>query len=325
MNSLYEHFATAFDIGVAVGLAFPDDHTPAELSLIAKEFSVVTPEHCMKPEGVQPREGEFTFQRADALVAFATGHGKRVTGHTLVWHQACPDWFFQAGDAAAGRALVLARLRAHIQALVGRYRGRIMGWDVVNEAIDDHDAYLRDSPWLRHIGEDYVAQAFRFAREADPDVQLYYNDYGIERPTKRAKTLRLLASLRDAGVSVDAVGIQGHWVLDQVPFEEIDAAIDLFAQTGLKVMITELDLSLLPWDPAAGDPYAGGCPAELLARQAEQYAKLFQLFLRHRDVITRVGFWNPHDGRSWLNSYPSAQIIRCSSTASASPSRRMRR
>ncbi len=304
MKSLHEHFARAFDLGVAVGYAFPDDHTPAEQALITRQFSVVTPEHCMKPQAIQPREGAFTFQKADDLVAFAVKHGKRVTGHCLVWHQACPDWFFLSGDAAAERTLVLARLRAHIQALVGRYRGRIMGWDVVNEAIDDKEGYLRDSLWRRHIGEDYVAQAFRFAREADPDVQLYYNDYSIEMPVKREKTLRLLASLRDAGIMVDAVGIQGHWVLDQVPFDEIEAAIELFAQTGSKVMITELDLSLLPWDPAAGDPYANGCPAELLDRQAEQYARLFQLFLRHRDVIPRVGFWNPHDGRSWLNSYP---------------------
>jgi len=304
MASLHEVFAPAFEIGVSLGGMLPDDYAPEELALITEQFSVVTPENCMKPESIQPREGEFTFAQADALLAFAEAHGKRATGHCLVWHQQCPEWFFRDGDGPAGRALVLQRMRAHIHTLVGRYRGRIFGWDVVNEAVDDGEAELRDTPWLRQVGEDFLAQAFHFAREADPDVQLYYNDYSIEMPVKRAKTLRLLAGLREAGAHVDAVGIQGHWVLDQVPFAELDEAIDLFAQTGVKVMITELDLSMLPWDEAAGDPYVDGCPPELLERQAEQYAELFRIFLRHRQVITRVAFWNPHDGRSWLNAFP---------------------
>ena len=304
MASLHQVYRSAFAIGASLGGLLPDDYAPEELALIDAQFSVVTPENCMKPMAIQPEEGVFTFQQADALVAFAAARGKRVTGHCLVWHQNCPEWFFQDGDQPAGRELVLARLRAHIQAVLGRYRGRIIGWDVVNEAVSDGEDYLRDTAWLRHIGEDYLTQAFRFAGEADPDMPLYYNDYSIEMPAKREKTLRLLAALRDDGIRVDAVGIQGHWVLDQAPFAEIEEAIDLFAQTGAKVMITELDLSVLPWDAAAGDPYADGCPPEMLARQAEQYAELFRIFLRHRDVITRVAFWNPHDGRSWLNYWP---------------------
>lgn len=304
MASLWECFRTDFAIGAAIGGLLPDAYAPEELALIRTQFSVITPENCMKPKSIQPEEGVFTFEQADALVAFAEAHGKRVTGHCLVWHDSCPDWFFLDGAEPASRERVLARLRQHIHTLVGRYRGRIMGWDVVNEGIDDHDGYLRDSAWRRHIGDDYLAHAFRFAREADPDVQLYYNDYSIENPIKREKTLRLLASLRAEGIHVDAVGIQGHWTLDQVPFADIDAAIDCYAQTGAKVMITELDLSMLAWDKAAGDPYADGCPPELFARQAEQYAELFRIFRQHRDVITRVGFWNPHDGRSWLNHYP---------------------
>ncbi len=304
MPSLWQTYQSAFNIGVAVGGLLPDDYSPAELDLLRTQFNVITPENCMKPSSIQPREGEFTFQQADALVAFARENGKCVTGHCLVWHQQTPEWFFRNGEQPASRALLLSRLRTHIQALMGRYRGQIVGWDVVNEAIDDRDAYLRDTPWLRQVGDDYLLQAFRFAREADPNVQLYYNDYSIEEPIKREKTLRLLATLRAAGIRVDAVGIQGHWTLDRVPFAEIDAAIDLYAQTGAKVMITELDLSMLPWDESAGDPYQDGCPPELPQRQAEQYAELFRIFLRHREVITRVAFWNPHDGRSWLNSYP---------------------
>ena len=304
MAALWESYQPAFEIGASLGGLLPDHYSAEELALIRGQFSVITPENCMKPASIQPQEGSFTFQQADALINFARMNNKRVTGHCLVWHQQCPDWFFWEGDEPAGRECVLQRLRQHIHTLVGRYRGHIIGWDVVNEAIDDQQAYLRDTPWLRHIGEDYLAHAFCFAREADSDVHLYYNDYGIEEPVKREKTLRLLASLRDAGIRVDAVGIQGHWTLDQVPFAEIDAAIDLYAQTGAEVMISELDLSMLPWDPAAGDPYADGCPAELLVRQAEQYAELFRIFLKHRKVINRVAFWNPHDGRSWLNHFP---------------------
>ncbi len=304
MTGLREKFAEAFDIGVSLGGRLPDDYTPAEIALIDAQFSVVTPENCMKPNAIQPREGEFTFAQADALVAFAAAHNKRMTGHCLVWHEVCPAWFFLDGEAPASRELVLARMRTHIHTLAGRYRGHLMGWDVVNEALDDDDGYLRDTAWRRAIGDDYLVQAYRLAREADPDCDLYYNDYGNEMPAKREKTLRLLAELADAGIAVPAVGIQGHWVLDQVPFDEIDAAITTFAATGRRVMITELDLSILPWGKSAGNPYPDGCPAEILARQAEQYAALFRLFLRHRDVITRVAFWNPHDGRSWLNSFP---------------------
>ena len=238
------------------------------------------------------------------MLDFAEANGKRATGHCLVWHTQCPDWFFLHGGEPAGRELILQRMQTHIHTLVGRYRNRLSGWDVVNEAVDDGDCELRDTKWLRLVGEDYLVQAFRFAREADPDVQLFYNDYSIEVPPKRDKTLRLLAALRDAGIHVDAVGIQGHWVLDEVPFAELDEAIELFAQTGAKVMITELDISMLPWENTAGDPYINGCPEELLARQAEQYAELFKIFLRHRRVIPRVTFWNLHDGRSWLNSFP---------------------
>lgn len=246
MTSLCDTYASAFPIGASVGGLLPDDYTPEELALLRTQFSVITPENCMKPGAIQLREGEFTFQQADALVAFARGHGKGVTGHCLVWHQNTPEWFFRDGEQPASRELLLSRLRTHIHTLMGRYRGQMIGWDVVNEAIDDEDAYLRDSPWLRQVGDDYLVQAFRFAREAEPAVQLYYNDYNIEVPAKREKTLRLLAALRDAGIRVEAVGIQGHWTLDQVPFAELDAAIDIFARTGVKVMITELDLSMLP-------------------------------------------------------------------------------
>jgi len=302
MTSLREIFGGSFDIGVALGGTLPDDYAPWERALIDAHFTAITPENCMKPAAIQPAEGVFTFAEADSLVAFAEATGKRVTAHCLIWHEACPEWFFRDGDQLASRAVVLARMEAHIATLAGRYRGRVYSWDVVNEALTDGDGYLRDTPWVRQIGDDAVVQAYRFAHTADPDVRLVYNDYNIEQPAKREKTVRLLRELSDAGVPIAAVGIQGHWRLDSVPYAQIEEAIDTFHALGLEVMFTEVDLDVVL--EQEGDPYATGCPPEVLERQAAQYAALFQLFHRQREKITRVAFWGLHDGRSWLNAWP---------------------
>jgi len=300
-----------FYIGTCLGGLLPDDFTNEEMALIDAHFNVVTPEGCMKPEPIQPEEGVFHFKYPDDLVAYAEAHGKRVTGHTLIWHQQCPDWFFLDGNKPASRELVLRRLRTHINTLVGRYRGQIMGWDVVNEAIDDgKDVYYRPTKWWKAIGDDYIEKAFEYAHEADPDAELYYNDYSIESPVKREKTLKLIARLKEKGLRIDAVGIQGHWELDKVPFKDIEDAIVAFHNAGVKVMITELDLDVVTrWTPKdapkeVANPYPNACPPEVLQRQAEQYAKLFEIFARHSDKITRVAFWGLHDGRSWLNFWP---------------------
>jgi endo-1,4-beta-xylanase len=192
----------------------------------------------------------------------------------------------------------------------------VHGWDVVNEAIDDGDAYLRESPWTRLVGEDFVAKAFEYAREADPNVELYYNDYNIELPEKRDKTLRLLRQLQSQGLRIDAVGIQGHWLASGLPLQEIEDAILAFHGLGLQVMITELDVDVLPRKTtganvadqesestrSAADALV--CPTEVLQQQAEQYAALFRILRRHQDKISRVTFWGLHDGRSWLNHWP---------------------
>ena len=315
MPSLKKNYAPYFLIGTALGGMLPGAYSAREIALITSQFDVITPENCMKPRAIQPREGKFNFETADALLAFAEGHGLQVTGHCLLWHTSCPDWFFRDGDHPASRALVLARMRTHIHTLVGRYRGRVKGWDVVNEAIDDGNAYLRKTSWSTLVGEDFIAKAFEFAHEADPRAELYYNDYGIEAPVKREKALRLIRELQGKGLRIDAVGIQGHWELDAVPFAEIEEAITAFHQAGVKVMITELDLDILrrpshganvaQTAPVLKDLYPDGCPPELLARQAEQYGRLFRLLRTHADAVTRVTFWGLHDGRSWLNSWPA--------------------
>lgn len=316
--SLQAKFGPKFVVGVALGGRVPGDYSPAERGLILGQFGSVTPENCMKMTEVQPREGEFHFEQADALVAFAQEHHLQVVGHTLVWakDERTPAWMFLDGDRPASRELVLKRMETHIRTVVSRYRGKIASWDVVNEALDDGEPYLRPSKWLSLVGPDFVEKAFASAREADPDALLVYNDYNVELPGKRAKFLRLIRELREKKVPLGAVGIQGHWEVDRVPFRDIEALLDATKAQGLKVMVSELDLGVVPrggWWADGGkdreaiaktDPLAGGCPPELLDRQARQYADLFRLFRDRSESIGRVTFWDLHDGRSWLNTFP---------------------
>lgn len=310
-GSLKAAFGGCFDLGAAISAA---DLSDAERRLLFANFTAVTPENCMKPAPLHPEEDRFDFARADALVEMARANGLTVNGHTLVWHQQCPAWFFTDGGRPATREQALRRLRAHIAAVAGHFAGKVKSWDVVNEAIDDGEAYLRRSDWLTCVGDDFVAEAFLAAREADPGAELYYNDYNIERLPKRDKALRLVRDLKRRGASIHGIGIQGHWQFDRIPFADIEEAVIAFHAEGLQVMITELDIDMVTrnrdeLDVASEgggwrDPYAGGLPADVQRRLADQYAQLFELFVRHRDKIARVAFWGLHDGRSWLNGWP---------------------
>jgi endo-1,4-beta-xylanase len=315
MRGLKDVFAPHFLMGVALGGKLPETYSEAERALIAAHFNVITPENCMKPGPIHPTEETYQWEQADALVAFAQAQKMQVTAHCLVWHSQCPDWFFLNGTKSASRDLVLARMRAHIHAVMGRYKGKVLGWDVVNEAIADGEGELRASKWRQSIGDDFIEKAFEYAHEADPAAELYYNDYSIEMPGKRQKTLNLIARLKAKGLRIDAVGIQGHWELDRVPFKAIEEAIVAYRDAGVKVMITELDLDVVSRAVAGADlsaieavqkndPYVAGLPPQVQERQAAQYAELFRLLRRHEATITRVTFWGLHDGRSWLNSWP---------------------
>ena len=314
--SLREAVSNRFLIGAAIMSARLDESPQA--AMLARQFSSLTAENELKPRRLQPEPGHFDFAAGDRLAAFASAHGMKVIGHTLCWHGAEPAWMFAGADGRPlPREQALANLETHIQTVMKHYRGKVLGWDVVNEALSDRgDEYLRDTPAHKAIGDDYVEKAFEFARAADPGAQLYYNDYAIESVPKRDKAVRLLRSLKAKGLRVDAIGIQGHWHMDSLDPAGIEQAITEFQGEGVNVMITELDLDVLPGrsggadvNQAAGmrpelDPYAAGCPPAVLARQAQCYAELFRLFLRHRDVITRVTFWGADDGHSWLNNWP---------------------
>ena len=315
--ALRDVFKDKFDIGVAAEV-LPGSYQPEELALLCRHFGVVTPENDLKLHYVQPREGAFRFERPDAFVAFAEAHHLKIVGHNLFWMRdnETPAWFFKDGDKPASRELVLKRMREHAHVVAGRYRGRIACWDVANEALSDGGEFLRPSKWQSVVGDDVVEQAFRFAHEADPQAKLIYNDYSIESPEKRPKLLRLLREFKAHGAPIHVVGIQGHWELDAVPFADIEKTIEAVSQLGVKVAITELDLGVVrrgeAWMDAGKqrealkkpDLYAAGCPPDVLQRQAEQYARLFQLLLKHAGAVERVTFWGLHDGRSWLNDWP---------------------
>lgn len=313
-STLKEAFAEDFVFGVAVaGLS---SLTAAERELIVRHFGVITPGTHFKPVHLQPEEGRFTFEQADTLMVFAQANGLAMIGHTLVWHDATPDWFFRDGDQPASRELLLRRLRDHIHAVVGHFRGRVKGWDVVNEGISDKpEEYLRPNKWQQMIGDDYIAKAFEYAHEADPGAELYFNDYGGEHSLKREKTIRLIRELQAQGVRVDGIGIQLHLQLDRMAFADIEKSIAAFHALGVKVMITELDVDLVErkvWgadttqheDPTDSNLGWAVAPPEMLQRQAEQYAELFRIFRRQHAAVDRVTVWHLHDGKSWLNNWP---------------------
>jgi len=318
---LKDSFNGKFRIGAAVSTALLRGQEPGVEPIVRRHFDSVTAENAMKPDAIQPTEGQFTFADADKLVAIATETGAEVVGHTLVWHSQTPSWFFRGKDGQPlTREVALTRLRAHIKAVVGRYKGRVREWDVVNEAINDGPGVLRDTPWRKAIGDDYIAEAFRAAHEADPAAILVYNDYNIELDYKRPKALELLKKLLDQKVPVHAVGIQSHWRIENPPLAEAEKAIQEFSALGLKVMITELDMGVLPSRYQGADisvtegmtpeqlavmnPYTKALPDEIAQKHAEKMASAFELLLRYRKVIGRVTLWGVHDGGSWLNNFP---------------------
>lgn len=310
----------AFLIGV--GLSDSIAARPQDWPLLLSQFTCLTPENSLKPDPVQRVEGRFQFRQPDAFVDFATSNHLQVVGHCLVWAKddRTPAWFYRDGTNVAGGELLLARMKQHIDTVVGRYRGRIAMWDVVNEALDDGTNYLRRSGWSQACGEEFIVRAFEFAHAADPRAILIYNDYNNELPDKRAKLLRLVRSLRERNVPLRAIGLQGHYEIDRVPFADLEATLVAMRALGLEVVVSELDIDVIPrgrWWADGGkhreelsklNPYADGCPPEILQRQAEQYGQLFRLLRRYSDVIARVSFWNLHDGQSWLNEFPWRRV-----------------
>ncbi|MDQ3292392.1 MAG: endo-1,4-beta-xylanase, partial [Bacteroidota bacterium] len=242
-----------------------------------------------------------------------------IVGHTLVWHQQTPDWVFEdeAGKPVS-REVLLKRMENHISTVVGRYKGKINGWDVVNEAIADQGGQMRPTKWLSIIGEDFAEKAFEYAHKADPKAELYYNDYSLYRPDKREGTIRLVKSLQAKGIKVKAIGMQGHYGLTVPTIEQIEESIVAFSKLGVEVNFTELDIDVLP-NPSRRqgadiaetfgadekfNVYTNGLPDSVQQKLTKRYADLFTLFKKHRDKIGRITFWGVTDANSWLNNWP---------------------
>jgi endo-1,4-beta-xylanase len=317
---LKDAFKDDFVVGTCISNAQLDGKDPQRLALATEQFSSITPENCLKWGLVHPEPGKYDFKRADKYVEFGEKNGMFIVGHNFVWHNQTPNWIFEGEDGKpADRETVLGRLKEHIQTVMGRYKGRIKGWDVVNEAIDDN-GHMRETKWLKAVGPDYIEKAFEYAHETDPDAELYYNDFKLYIPAKRRAAIELVKGLQAKGLRVDAIGEQVHWDLKHPTLAQAEETInDLAAVTG-KMMVTEMDIDVLPApDPElAGnadvsrtyesrkeyDPYAKGLTPEVQQKLAARYAELFALFRKHRDVIQRVTLWGTDDGTSWLNSWP---------------------
>lgn len=318
--ALREVYQKHFLLGVALNTRIVNGQNARAGELAGRQFSCVTAENDMKWQSLHPQPDRYQFEAADAYFKFADKHKMAVIGHTLVWHSQTPRWVFEGADGKpATREELLKRMRDHIHAVAGRYKGRIKGWDVVNEALSDGGpGILRDSPWHRIIGDDFLDHAFRFAREADPKAELYYNDYGLENDRKRANCVKLVKGMLERKVPIDGVGTQSHFQLDQPSIGDIEKTIKDFSDLGLKVMVTELDVDVLPSRGHAGNadisrreqgdsatnPYTSGLPDEIQEKLAKRYADIFKVYVRHRESITRVTFWGLDDGSSWLNGFP---------------------
>jgi endo-1,4-beta-xylanase len=321
-TALKDALGDKFLIGTALNSAHISGADAAGVKVVKGHFNAIVAENCMKSMFLQPEEGRFVFNEADRFVDFGTENNITMTGHCLVWHSQAPRWLFtdaQGNDVS--REVLIERMRSHITTVVSRYKGRIKGWDVVNEAIND-DGSFRQSKFYQIIGEDFIPLAFQFAHDADPNAELYYNDYSMANPDKCAGVIQLVKSLQEQGVRIDAVGMQGHHNMDWPSVEAFETSLLALAGLGVKVMITELDLSVLPRPQNVGadvsanadyvqalNPYSDGLPDDVAAAQQARYAAFFRLFLKHHSKISRVTLWGVSDGDSWCNNWPMSGRI----------------
>jgi len=317
-TTLKDSYKGDFVVGAAMSAGDITGQDQRDDALLSIQFNSISPENVLKWEAIHPEPGTYDFDRADRYVAFGVAHHMWVHGHTLVWHNQVPAWVFHDDKGnLVDRDTLLARMREHILAVVGRYKGKIRSWDVVNEALNE-DGTMRQSLWYRIIGPDYIEKAFTYAHKADPRAQLVYNDYNLENEPKRSGAVALVKKLQAEGIPIGCVGLQGHDSLTWPTAEQEDATIAAFAALGVKVAISELDVDVLPatgHQPTADvsvhieqnaglNPYVSGLPGSVAKQEAAQYANLFRVFLKHRDAVERVTFWGVTDATSWRNDFP---------------------
>ena len=314
--TLKDHFKDDFLIGAAINVDHVNGKDAKADSIVTRHFNSIVAENCMKSEEIHPAEDVYNWEDADAFVKYGEERNMAIIGHTLIWHSQLAPWFplDSAGNYVTPEVLK-ERMRDHITTIMTRYKGRIKGWDVVNEAIEGDGSY-RKSPFYEILGEEYIPLAFRYTHEADPDAELYINDYGMNMPAKRDAYVKLVNDMKAKGLRVDAIGMQSHMGMDYPDFKEFEESIEAFASTGAKVMITEWDMSALPTISQSANvsdsvvyntqfnPYPDGLPEELSAEWNKRMATALDIFKRHSDVITRVTAWGTHDSMSWKNDFP---------------------
>ncbi|MDP4291136.1 MAG: endo-1,4-beta-xylanase [Bacteroidota bacterium] len=305
-KGLKDYYKDYFPIGVAVS---PQNLQGPTASFIVKHFNSLTPENAMKMGPIHPQENRYYWNDADAIVDFAVAHHMKVRGHNLCWYQQTPRWFFKDSlGNPVSKEVLLRRLKDHITTVVSRYKGKIYAWDVVNEAInDDNSKYFRNSEWYQICGEDFIAKAFEYAHEADPDAQLFYNDYNTEYTGKMERIYKLLKKLVDDHVPINGVGLQSHWSIFSPSESQIRTELQKFSTLGLKIQITELDMSVYSSNNSKPDrrpDEAYAYTPEMEQKQTQQYKMAFDLFREFKSVITGVTFWNVSDRNTWLDSFP---------------------
>jgi len=309
--SLKKIFEKDFVIGTALNTGQIEQKDSTADALIKSQFNAATPENIMKAEVIHPQWDKYDFTIADKLIEYGQKNNIKINGHTLIWHSQLPAYARNIKSIDSFKTF----FAGHINTVAGRYSGKIFSWDVVNEALNE-DGTMRKSIFLEHLGDNFVTEAFRLAAAASPHTELYYNDYNNEQPAKRAGCIVLIKKIKAAGVRIDGVGIQGHWHIGKIPLKEIEESILQYSALGLKVMFTELDIEVLPRNFSGADvnqrmkedaslnPYVKGLPDSVQQQLANDYAALFDLFLKHKDKITRITFWGVDDGQSWLNGWP---------------------
>ena len=311
-------FNDDFYIGAALGSFAVRSNDASVRQVLEQHFNSISPENLLKWQSVHPRLGEYNFQDADAFVEMGEKLNNFIVGHTLVWHNQTPKWVYQGEDGSLlEKTELLSRMEAHIEQVMGRYKGRIQGWDVVNEAFTDEGKY-RNSEWFSAAGVDFIKRAFQKASEVDPSAELYYNDYNMWKPAKVDASIAMAKEMRKEGIKIDGIGMQGHYGLTSPSLDQIERSIKKIHEAGFTVMITEFDIDVLPnpsnrqgadiddnfdYD-ASFDPYKERLPDEIKEKLAVRYREIFQLFHNHRDKISRVTFWGIRDQDSWLNNWP---------------------
>ena len=318
LPKLKEALAGKFYIGTALNAEQITGKDTASVRVVKEQFSAIVAENCMKSGPIHPKENEYNFILSDQFVDFGIKNKLFITGHVLVWHSQAPGWMFKDSlNQDVTRDVLIRRMKEHIGTVVGRYKGKVKGWDVVNEAIED-DGTFRRTRYYEIIGEDYIRLAFQFAHEADPEAELYYNDYSMANPGRRDGVVAMVKKLKAQGVKIDGIGMQCHIGLDYPDINEFEKSVEAFGALGVKVMITEMDISVLSMpDKNVGaeisrsyayqkklNPYAEGLPDSVNTVLEKRYLDFFKLFLKHKDVISRVTLWGVNDGQSWKNNWP---------------------